>query len=839
MLAGAFLRKEKERSGLSDAFFMGWVLLLLAAGNAAAGVAAPELQAALRTLAPGEEISVIVTLSDPLQISPLPEGRKASRRAEMIKSLRTHAAVAQKPVQDFLQMKGAGRMVSLWLINGVAVTARAEVIDELLKHPRVAKVQLDYAIPLLETTRTNAAAAEWNIDAIRARDLWALGYRGQGVVVASMDSGVDVQHPDLKDRWRGGTNSWFDPNGEHASPYDHDGHGTQTMGIMVGGNSSGTAIGVAPEARWIAVKIFDDQGHATLSAIHQGFQWLLDPDGNPETDDAPDIVNNSWGLIGSENQCIAEFQPDIQALKAAEIAVVFAAGNSGPNPATSLSPANAPESFAVGGVDASFVKEFSSSRGPSACDASIFPETVAPGVQIYTSDLSFGGLPGSYAIVSGTSFAAPHAGGAMALLLSAFPGASVAELEQSLKHSALDLGDMGADNSYGHGLIDVSAAYQVLQPYFTRQTLPSIPADDGWVRESATGSGAGGHADPLHALLVGDDSRNRQFKSIVSFDTSLVPADASLRSASLEMVFSGAVGRNPFQTHGPCYVDVTRGAFNAQALQISDFEAMATATRVADMSPGTKTHPISTGKFDAAGLEAINTDGITQARVYFALAHNSDNAGDYVRFYDGGAVAEVNRPRLNVVSATLEAESSASIAADDGWVRESSPGSGVGGGHNASRALLVGDDSLNRQFKSILSFDTSSIPPDAIITSATLQLKRRLLVGANPYTTHGACYVDIAGGTFSTQALMNSDFQATAAAERVAVMSDPETNGGVATGGFNGNGLDAVNKGGITQLRVYFSLPHDSNSTSDYIGFYSGESQHANKPKLVLRYVIP
>ena len=81
------------------------------------------------------------------------------------------------------------------------------------------------------------------------------------------------------------------------------------MGVMVGGASGGSAIGVAPEARWIAVKIFDDAGKAPLSAIHQGFQWLLDPDGDPDTDDAPDVVNNSWGFVENLNECIEEFSP--------------------------------------------------------------------------------------------------------------------------------------------------------------------------------------------------------------------------------------------------------------------------------------------------------------------------------------------------------------------------------------------------------------------------------------------------------------------------------------------------------------------------------------------------
>ena len=200
---------------------------------------------------------------------------------------------------------------------------------------------------------------------------------------------------------------------------------------------------------------------ARYSDIHLAFQWLLDPDGDPNTVDAPDVVNASWGLVGTAGQCITEFSTDIDVLKTAGIAIAFAAGNDGPAPLTSLSPANNPQGFSAGAVDATLAIASFSSRGQSACDGTVYPELVAPGVNIKTADLSFGGLP-LYAVVSGTSFAAPHAAGAMALLAGAFPSASVGQLEAALTGSARDLGVAGEDNSYGYGLADVQAAYQFL-----------------------------------------------------------------------------------------------------------------------------------------------------------------------------------------------------------------------------------------------------------------------------------------------------------------------------------------------------------------------------------------
>ena len=263
-----------------------------------------------------------------------------------------------------------------------------------------------------------------------------------------------------------------------------DGHGTATMSLMVGGDAGGTAIGVAPGAQWIAARVFDDQGNATTSTLHQGFQWLLDPDGDPATDDAPDVVNNSWGFRDLVDRCYLEFQTDIQTLKAAGIAVVFSAGNEGPNPSTSISPANNPESFAVGAIDSSLTIANFSSRGPSACilNNDFFPEVVAPGVNIKVADLTFGLPIPRFTHLDGTSFAAPHVAGGMALLRQAFPGLDPIELESALIDSAVDLGAVGPDDDYGFGMLDVLAAYRTL--------VPCTDADaDGFFAETVCGTG--------------------------------------------------------------------------------------------------------------------------------------------------------------------------------------------------------------------------------------------------------------------------------------------------------------------------------------------------------------
>lgn len=448
---------------MKNGLILGTMLaVLVAAGQAAGGGRIhPELLSRLQGAAPAEEIALIVTLGDPPDFLQFAHGDKLDRRTQISRELRASAEAAQRPLREFLLRLEGRRIKPLWIMNGMAVTLRAEHIRKLAARPEVGSVRLDGVLPLPPPLPAAAAVPEWNLATIEAPSLWARGYTGTGVVVAGMDTGVDLQHPDLGLRWRGGSNSWYDPYGEHGAPYDHHGHGTRTMGVMVGGAAGGSAIGVAPGADWIAVKVFNDAGVATESGIHLGFQWLLDPDGDPATDDLPDVVNISWGLDARVNECVPVFQSDIQALKAAEVAVVVAAGNAGPAAATSVSPANYPESVAVGSVDATLLVAAESSRGPSACDGAIFPAMVAPGVNVRTADLSLGGAnPDPYIAVAGTSIAAPHVAGAMALLLSADPGLSVGELEEALRESATDLGVPGADHDSGFGLLNVMNAYR-------------------------------------------------------------------------------------------------------------------------------------------------------------------------------------------------------------------------------------------------------------------------------------------------------------------------------------------------------------------------------------------
>ncbi len=467
-------------------------LALLAAFDLYAGTIAPPLQAKLDRVAETDRVAVIIRYRDQVNFKSFRDRKLSARRENFIRALRNRADIDQRQTRNLLAGMGARSVRELWLINALALEIPASAINALANLPGVRSVSLDRQVRLARTTVSGIAAcgvspAAWNIDAIRAPELWAMGYTGEGIVVATMDSGADNNHPDLTGSWRGGSNSWFDPNGEHLTPYDASGHGTWALGLLVGGASSGTPVGVATGAKWISVKIFDDSGVAQLSDIHAGFQWLLDPDGDPATDDAPDIVNNSWFLSGALNECDPEFHADVAALKTAGIGVVFAAGNTGPGPATSVSPANDPQSLAVGSVGEAFGFLFidnESARGPSACDGSVYPHVAAPGANVLTADRTFGGLfPNSYVCVSGTSFSAPHVSGAMAVLIGAMNDLGtpvpVSQIETALKEKAVDMGDPGPDNEWGAGLLDVAGALDWLIEHNGSLDLD----DDGYTQD--------------------------------------------------------------------------------------------------------------------------------------------------------------------------------------------------------------------------------------------------------------------------------------------------------------------------------------------------------------------
>src|SRR6478735_4880243 len=168
--------------------------------------------------------NVLVHLKSRADLSGTRSGGRREWPGRIERTLRGHAGQTQRPILDLLARRQGEQQVSsvesLWITNAIAVRATPRVIRELTRRPEVARVEPDVLIaaPGDGAPAANATGpVEPNIGLVNAPALWDRGFRGQGVVIASMDTGVDNTHPDLSSTWRGGSNSWFDPNGQHAA----------------------------------------------------------------------------------------------------------------------------------------------------------------------------------------------------------------------------------------------------------------------------------------------------------------------------------------------------------------------------------------------------------------------------------------------------------------------------------------------------------------------------------------------------------------------------------------------------------------------------------------------
>lgn len=366
---------------------------------------------------------------------------------------------------------------NFWITNAVAFEINAAALERLAAEEDITLVVEDAPLELVAPVATGEAesglaGSDLSMAQIGVRDMWNLGYTGHGRLVCGFDTGVEGTHPALAPNWIGSDlipadHAWFDPYGS-VTPVDLNGHGTHTMGLMVGREGVDT-IGVAFNAKWMAAGVIDrgQTLNKTVSDILAAFQWAADPDGNSATvDDLPDVICNSWGIPkGLFTPCNETFYEAIDNLEALGVVVIFACGNEGPNPGTIRNPADRAtsptNSFSVGAVDQTradlMIANFSS-RGPANCDTTkIKPEIVAPGVSLRSSYKN-----GSYRLMSGTSMAAPIVAGCVALMREYNPDATVSQIKNALIQSTTDLGLAGKDNEYGFGFLNVRRAIDFL-----------------------------------------------------------------------------------------------------------------------------------------------------------------------------------------------------------------------------------------------------------------------------------------------------------------------------------------------------------------------------------------
>ncbi|HEX4817990.1 MAG TPA: S8 family serine peptidase [Nonomuraea sp.] len=411
-------------------------------------------------------------------------------KAELVRKAKTERArTSQQGLRRLLDARAAD-YTPYWIVNAVRVTADAKLAGEIAKLPEVERIDpvRTLAVPTPDRGAAEARvnAVEWNVDRIGAPRVWSeTGNRGEGIVVATIDSGAQFDHPDLAASYRGrgadGTvthdYNWFDPAGvcPASAPCDNNGHGTHVMGTMVGANG----IGVAPGARWIAAKGCEFSTCTDASLLAAG-QWMLAPTDlsgrNPRPDLAPDIVNNSWGKAGFHDW----YKETVEAWVAAGIFPMFANGNEGPACDTSGSPGQYEISYSSGAFDVNNALYSRSSKGEGE-NGEIKPNIAAPGVNVRSS------WPGgTYEVITGTSMASPHVAATVALMWSASPGlqGDVAATRPLLDGTAVDVGDTAcggtaADNNiWGEGRLDAYAAVRAV-PVAEVGDLTGTVTEDG------------------------------------------------------------------------------------------------------------------------------------------------------------------------------------------------------------------------------------------------------------------------------------------------------------------------------------------------------------------------
>jgi hypothetical protein len=188
------------------------------------------------------------------------------------------------------------------------------------------------------------------------------------------------------------------------------------------------------------------------------------------------------------------------------------------------------------------------------------------------------------------------------------------------------------------------------------------------------------------------------------------------------------------------------------------------------------------------------------------------------------------------VEKTLVYQSSGS---SDGWIRETSETSGMGGTLNSTaKTFNLGDAVANKQYRSILEFNTSSLPDNAVITKATLEIKRQGMSGTNPFNILGALQVDMRKPAFGASTLQLTDFKAATSKKNVASF-DPTPTDGWYSALLNGAGRNYLNRTGTTQFRLYFTMDDNNDNGNDFMRFFSGNAGAAKRPQLIIEYYVP
>jgi len=481
--------QREMKSGLFLPVFL--VMILTTSIGANADTSSKIASRVLAETANGGSTEALVVLKEQADLTPAASLKtKLEKGRFVVNALRAVADRTQGPVISLLEQRGISYQ-AFYIVNMIKVTGNRNLMEELAARDDVDRIDANphvkTALPVptgTDAKQGSSFTVEWNVAKVKAPDVWNLGFRGEGRVVAGADTGVNWDHPALKTHYRGWNGSgvdhdynWHDATSQHSpTPVDPNDHGTFTVSQMVGDDGQGNQVGVAPGAQWIACRNMDASGTGSPSQYTECFQFLIAPypvNGNPKDGDptlAPDSINNSWICPSSEGCSVNTLRSIVNNVRAAGIFPAMAAGNSGSSCSTvSDAPAIYAASVSVGATDSNNNIASFSSRGPVTSDGSgrTKPNLSAPGVSVRGA-VPGGGYQSGW---SGTSMATPHVAGGVALIWQAKPNliGDILNTEKDMmlaaQHlkSTQDCGGSGQkipNNVFGAGLLNLLKTVQ-------------------------------------------------------------------------------------------------------------------------------------------------------------------------------------------------------------------------------------------------------------------------------------------------------------------------------------------------------------------------------------------